>query len=238
MDRKIGCYQVLEKLSSDFMFLVEDSTGAKKVLKQYEENSNWIFNQRETEILMSLKHKSILPPSEVFMWEGLRYAIYEYINSDNLQSYLKKKVSLTEKEVLDILTQIIDTYQFIKKNKLIHGNLKPTNILITEDNQITIKLTDFLLNSKKQKNSTYGKFIDPEVISDNIKPSIMSDIYSIGRIIKLLTESTNSHNTTTSELIKDCLQFDIRKRIKFDVLKSHQYFTSLPPVYKFFHGNF
>ena len=53
-------------------------------------------------------------------------------------------------------------------------------------------------------------------------------------LIKDITPST----AICTKLIKDCLHTDTNKRIKFDILKLHPYFTSNYPLYKPFRGNF
>ena len=235
MDKKIGCYQILQELSKNSVFLVEDGAGTKKILKQYDASSNRILSPYEIKVLMNLKHKNILAPSDVFMEKELQCAVYEYSSSNNLLNYLKKKGKLTDIELLKISEQIIDAYQFLKDNELIHGNIKPNNILIDDDEQLTIKLTDFLFFLKKQRR--YGKFVAPEIASGEIKPNIISDIYSIGRVIKFLLKNTESSSDTCSRLVKDCLEINPDERIKFDILALHPYFKSVPLVYKHFRGN-
>ena len=65
----------------------------------------------------------------------------------------------------------------------------------------------------------------------------MSDIYSIGAIMKLLLENTETSNHAYTKLIENCLQTDPKKRIQFDVLILDPYFTSIYPPYKLVHGN-
>ena len=185
------------------MFFAQDNTGADKVIKQYELTSTWALNQHEIEVLMKMRHKNILPPSDVYAKGGFRYAVYEYSKSNNLQNFLAKKRELTEKEVLTISRQIIDAYKFIKDNGLIHGNIKPTNILVTDENELTIKLTDFLINSKRQDYLINDKYLPPEITSGKIKPNNITDLYYVGAIMKLFSTSIRSSNEIYLQLIDD-----------------------------------
>ena len=187
--------------------------------------------------LLHLYHKNLLLPSDTFKTKEFIYAVYEYSKLDNLQNYLQRKGKLTQEDCLSISRQIIDGYKFIKGKGLIHGNIKPTNILVDESDHLTIKLTDFLLCHSKKKDLSKDKFIAPEIASKEKDPNIISDIYSIGAIMQLLLESTEISTDICTTLIKDCLQTDPDKRIKFDVLTLHPYFTSTYPVYKLFNGN-
>ena len=183
-----------------------------------------------------IQHKNLLPPSDVFIKGKFIYAVYQYSNLDNLQSYLMKKGKLTQEELLTISRQIINGYELIKNKGLIHGNIKPTNILIDENDNLTIKLTDFMFRINEKKDLSNDKFIAPEIASKEKNPNTISDVYSIGSIIKLLLERTKTSNDTCAKLIKDCLQNDPTKRIQFDVLSLHPFFTSIYPTYKLFYG--
>ena len=236
MESKIGRYLILEQLSPGSVFLAEDSAGTKKLLKQYELTSNFVLSDFVIKILVALKHKNILPPSDIFTEGNFKYAVYDYNNADNLQNYLKKRGKLTQEESLRISRQIIDAYEFIQNKGLIHGSIKPTNILIDENDGLTIKLTDFLLRLNKGKDLSKDKFTAPEIASKEKSPNILSDVYSIGAIIKLLSESTETFTDTSTRLIEDCLQTDSNKRIQFNALTLHPYFTSIHPIYKLFQG--
>ena len=145
MGTKIGRYKVLEKLTKDSVFLAENSAGDKKIIKQHELTSSLILSPLELKTLMNLQHINILPPSDVFTKGKFRYVVYEYSDANNLQNYIKDKGKLTEEEILTISKQIIDAYEFLQENRLIHGNIKPTNILINEDSRfkfISIKETN------------------------------------------------------------------------------------------------
>ena len=137
----------------------------------------------------------------------------------------------------NISRQLINAYQFIQDKGLIHGNINPTNILVDEHDNFTIKLTDFMFGLNKQKNLMNDKFIAPEIVLKEKDPNIISDVYSIGAIIKLLLENIETSTDTCKKLVTDCLQTDPNKRIQFDQLILHPYFTSIYPVYKFSYGN-
>ena len=97
------------------------------------------------------------------MTEKGQCVVYEYINCNNLETYFEKKETLTKDEVFAIIKQIIDGYQFIKDNGLIHGNIRPSNILVIEKDTPIIKLTDFMINSRNIKDLTNDKYLAPEI---------------------------------------------------------------------------
>ena len=143
----------MEKVVPGSVFLAEDDTGATKILKQYECDSGFVLSEGDVRTLINLQHVNLLPPTDIIVEGKFRYAVYEYSNLDNLQEHVKKKGKLTEKELSNISKQIINGYQFIKDKGLIHGNIKPTSILIDENGKLTIKLSA----ESGQKNQMFDK---------------------------------------------------------------------------------
>ena len=68
--------------------------------------------------------------------------VMENIEGCNLLHLLSTSGELPEEQIIDISLQIIVSLRFLhlKSKKCIHGNLKPTNILITQNNEV--KLAD------------------------------------------------------------------------------------------------
>ena len=77
----------------------------------------------------------------------------DYIKGESLSSRLKKTgVPLSEKEVLNILNQILDALEEVHNLKIWHLDLKPGNILI--DNEGNVVLIDF--GASKQMSTSDG----------------------------------------------------------------------------------
>ncbi len=140
---------------------------------------------------------------------------YEYFNNKdnfviimelcdkNLSKLLTEKIINNKeeifniKELLEILSQLNNTFKIMKENKIIHRDLKLENILIKYDDKdqtkFTIKLADYgsskKLNSlsKNYLNSNVGTFIynAPEILKGE-KYNYKCDLWSLGIIIYCL----------------------------------------------------
>ena len=128
---------------------------------------------------------------------------YKKVNEDT-KSIIEKekekitKVDYTEDEIRYFLRQIIKGVSYLHHNGIIHKDLKPDNILISNTNKI--KITDFNVSSllKDKKNDHIGKkfegtlyFRAPETCQDNENNDINIrgkplDIWSIGVIAYIL----------------------------------------------------
>lgn len=143
--------------------------------------------QREYTILTQLES-----PFIVRVWElrkdpqvGL-CIVMEYIDGQPLDSWLRSKPSLRQRH--QILKEILDTVQYLHSKQIIHGDLKPGNILITNGGN-HIKLLDLGLADKDEFAQTNlgctRRYAAPEQISGEDIDS-RTDIFALGAIIRLL----------------------------------------------------
>lgn len=104
------------------------------------------------------------------------YVITEYIHGTTLSDILK--VTLNMDTIYDILYKIIKALALIHKYDIIHGDIKPDNIMIRENKQPV--LIDFGLSCLKQKCYARGSllYMAPEIFSTSYL-STKSDIWSL-----------------------------------------------------------
>ena len=81
-------------------------------------------------LLRKLKHPHILPLLDAGFHEGFPYIVSEYAPNGSLADVLHHQPPLLG-ESLRILTQIGQALSFAHRRQIIHGNLKPTNILFS-----------------------------------------------------------------------------------------------------------
>ncbi|NLL02210.1 MAG: Stk1 family PASTA domain-containing Ser/Thr kinase [Mollicutes bacterium] len=149
--------------------------------------------QREALSASSLSHPNIVEVYDVGEDNGLYYIVMEYIEGKHLKQLLRRRGSLTVKEVIDIMLQITDGMAAAHDSYIIHRDIKPQNIMILENG--LVKITDFgiamALNGTQltQTNSVMGSvhYLPPEQASGK-GSTIQSDIYSMGILMyELLT---------------------------------------------------
>lgn len=149
--------------------------------------------QREALSASSLSHPNIVEVYDVGEDNGLYYIVMEYIEGKHLKQLLKKRGSLTVREVVDIMLQVTDGMSAAHDSYIIHRDIKPQNIMILENG--LIKITDFgiamALNATQltQTNSVMGSvhYLPPEQACGK-GATIQSDVYSMGILMfELLT---------------------------------------------------
>ena len=151
--------------------------------------------QREALSASSLSHPNIVEVYDVGEDTGNYYIVMEYIEGKHLKQLLKRRGSLTLREVIDIMLQITDGIGAAHESYIIHRDIKPQNIMILENG--LVKITDFgiamALNGTQltQTNSVMGSvhYLPPEQASGK-GSTIQSDGYSMGILMYELLSGT------------------------------------------------
>ena len=122
------------------------------------------------------------------------YIVMEYIGGQSLKLGLKdgKAEKLPVKEAIAYLLEILPALSYLHSIGLVYNDLKPENIMLTEEQ---LKLID--LGAVSRINSfgyLYGTpgFQAPEIVRTG--PTIATDIYTVGRTLAALTLNLRTRN--------------------------------------------
>lgn len=95
---------------------------------------------REIEILSNLYHPNIVRYYSCWK-DGIFYYLQMEYCPQNLKNYMMQRKEEPNRYDVELLHQIMNGIEYLHEQKLIHCDLKPDNILLTETNQI--KIADF-----------------------------------------------------------------------------------------------
>ncbi len=122
------------------------------------------------------------------------YIVMEYIGGQSLRRSLKdgKSEKLPVAEAIAYLLEILPALSYLHSIGLVYNDLKPENIMLTEEQ---LKLID--LGAVSRINSfgyLYGTpgFQAPEIVRTG--PTIATDIYTVGRTLAALTLNLRTRN--------------------------------------------
>ena len=192
-----GRYEIIERVGNGGMATVYKAKDkvlnrfvAVKVLKEeFTTDEEFIrrFNA-EAQAAACLTHPNIVSVYDVGHEEGIHYIVMELIQGKTLKQIINEDGTLPWKWSLNIAIQIASALEAAHKNNIIHRDIKPHNIIITEDG--VAKVTDFGI-AKAVSNSTITAFgttigsvhyFSPEHARGGFTDA-KSDLYSLGIVM-------------------------------------------------------
>lgn len=225
-------YEVLCKLgegAQSVVYSVSDRQNqgalkaAKILKKEFARKSSPQHMIKEFHILESVDHPNLIRVFDC-QFDGedrLPVFITECIEAaEGLEILLNDSHQLSFSHKIQILFQMLEAIRFLHSKKIIHGDLKPSNILLVPA-KITsgylVKLIDFgvsqdLLSEVEKKRAGTPYYIAPEVLESGLISA--SDLYSLGVILYRLFFS--SALPYQGRNIQDIFSCHLQKRSLFE----------------------
>ncbi|MEZ4667135.1 MAG: protein kinase [Anaerolineae bacterium] len=165
--------------------------------------------QREARELAKLEHPNIITIYQYGELEGLYFLAMKLIKGRDLAQEFKRLRAAGQKmevrRILHILEQIAAALDYAHSNSIVHRDVKPSNILVTDDD--TAILTDFGLVMRSSTQTTLGtafgtpRYISPEQATASHKALPQSDVYSLAVVLyELLTGEPPFKGDTPMEI--------------------------------------
>lgn len=196
--KKIGSYTIRKKIGEGGMgsvFLGERTDGefehrvAIKIIRHgHATEQNILRFRREQQILAGLNHPRIARLFDGgFTEDGYPYIIMEYIDGKPITEFCRANNCSIEEKV-ELFRKVLRAVQYAHENLVIHRDLKPGNILVTESREV--KILDFGISKLLEEEESLSitrtgsrllslKYAAPEQIRQkNITTS--TDLYSLG----------------------------------------------------------
>ncbi len=184
---------------------------ALKVLAPHAAGPSFIERfHREQHILASLDHQNITRMLDAGVSDtGQPYLVMEYIDGVHLDDFCdRRQLGITAR--IQVFLQICDAVAYAHRNLIVHLDLKPSNILVTEDG--LVKLLDFgtskLIQPETLLTTTVlatPAYASPEQLR-NEPVTTACDIYSLGAILfELLTGQLDRARTSAAIMFERAL---------------------------------
>ncbi len=201
MESKIlgGRYELLERVGMGGMAVVYKATDkmlgrnvAVKILREeFKENEEFIRRFKvESQAAASLSHQNIVQIYDVGEEDGLHYIVMELLEGVTLKSYINSKNGiLSKRESMNFAMQICRALEHAHSKHVIHRDIKPQNIVLTESGKI--KVADFGIARAANNTTTVNSgqyavgsahYLSPEQARGGYTDN-RSDIYSFGVVL-------------------------------------------------------
>ena len=168
------------------------------VIKKVKDHCSGLMNNRiEVDILKSLHH-TYLPQVYDFLEidDGI-FTVMDYISGHDLMYYLESGYQFPEEQIVLWMKQLCEVLAYLHSRKppIIHCDIKPGNIMITDEGNIC--LIDFNISLDGENNKDLvglsGLYASPEQVKkaeykmrygsgDKVKMDQRTDIFSLGAV--------------------------------------------------------
>lgn len=188
-------YKIVEKIGDGGMALVYKAKCqllnrfvAVKILRpEFATEKEFLSKfDKESQAAASLSHPSIVNIFDVGVDGDIRYIVMELVTGITLKKYIRdQKDFLSNQEILNISKQIAEAIEHAHANHIIHRDIKPHNILMSNDGRV--KVSDFGIaraitsSTVVSSNEVVGSvhYTSPEQARGGFVDE-RSDIYSMG----------------------------------------------------------
>ena len=137
----------------------------------------------EAKLLSRLSHPNIVPILTAFTAHGTAYYVMPHVEGTELHKAAPAPGSLTAEWLLPVLEKILSALGYLHAQGLIHRDIKPTNILMSEDSEpILIDFGTARTLESTQSHTHIGTpgFMPLEQLSPKGKRGPWTDFYALG----------------------------------------------------------
>jgi serine/threonine-protein kinase len=199
----IGKYKIVSPLGSGgfgTVYLAEDTWIDKKVaIKVPHRQANLDFGEllHEPRLLAALNHPNIVSVLTAEKQDGVFFIVMEYVPGETLEALIIREGTLDLTRALDFTCQICNAVDHAHRQGVIHRDLRPGNVLVTE--QGLIKVADFgtsrFLEIAAHGTTVIGSppYMAPEQFHG--KAVFASDLYSLGVTMYQMLTGTLPYET-------------------------------------------
>ncbi|MFQ6037376.1 MAG: protein kinase [Candidatus Aminicenantales bacterium] len=187
--QKVGKYEIVRSLGSGgfgSVFLAKDTwLNIYVAIKVPHKQSMELFKLlKEPRLQAALNHPNIVRMITAEKKNKVFFMVMEYVKGTTMEKILEKEKVLDFDQASEYIIQIADAVNHAHSNKIVHRDLRPSNIIISDEGKV--KITDFgtsvWLNNVPYASTRIGSppYMAPEQFMG--KATFRSDIYSIGCI--------------------------------------------------------
>lgn len=230
-------YEIIKQINETTYLALKKNTVF--VLKKIGVEDTQIYHK-----LMGINHENVIRVYELTVIDDEFYAVCEYVQGKTLSEIISTNGPFEESFAKQIIFDLCDGLEVIHSTGLIHRDISPNNVMITDSGRA--KIIDFGI-SRIRKNSgnadtqilgTQG-FAAPEQYGFS-QTGRKADIYSLGVLINyMMTGCLPKEKAVTgnfSEIVVKCTQmdenqrFDSAQELKFAIDKKFRFYKFIRKI--------
>jgi hypothetical protein len=186
VDSQIGPYKIIGEITQGTFepaFEAVDRASDKRVTLKYlgsQADSSDIRERLHSESLARLNHPNAARLFGFVCRDERIYLVMEFVEGQTLASRLKEQDRFDPVVALGLFHQLLSAVSFAHNLGVIHGNLRPSNIMVTDVG--LVKVLDFPVSYILGNSGPFDYYAAPEQVSGDPLDA-RSDIYSLGMLL-------------------------------------------------------
>jgi serine/threonine protein kinase/WD40 repeat protein len=148
--------------------------------------------EREMEAIGRLDHPSVVRATDAGQWSGAHYLVMEYVQGIDLSALAQQAQQqgpLSVADACELVRQAALGLQYVHEHGLVHRDVKPSNLMLTQAGQVKILDLGLALlrgGDRSHQLTDAGQalgtadYMAPEQAIDSRHVDIRADIYSLG----------------------------------------------------------
>ncbi len=160
------------------VYYAENKIGkaaAIKFLKKKFKRELYIYDRfiKGAKIMFTLNHPNIRKVIDIVVVDGIPAIIMEYLEGETLLDKIKNKRKIGDKYLKYYFDQCVLALRYTGRKKVIHRNIKPSNIFISKNNQVKImnfqivEIKEVIWRTKRLEALETIIYMSPEQIYDD-----------------------------------------------------------------------
>lgn len=161
--------------------------------------------EREVELLQQLNSDSIVKVYDQFPLGDNFYIVMEFVDGLNVEQYVQKYGAIPYERATRFMVKILEAMQFVHEKNFVHRDMKPSNIMIRNDERICILDFGIAKDMGSQGGGTVigtiigsDGYMSPEQ-ADGFSIDHRADIYALGCVFYYMLTGHHAYNTLSSD---------------------------------------
>lgn len=170
----------------------------------------------EIKILYSLNFLNVVRVFNYYLYPELftGYILMEYVKGSNIYDYIKNNPD----RLNDIFIQTIEGFRHLEDNKILHRDIRPDNIMVSENG--IVKIIDFGFGKNIEFADNFDKSISlnwrysiPNEFSTKTY-DFRTELYFVGKLFEELIKENQLENFAYSKTLGDMIDINYETRIQ------------------------
>lgn len=205
--------------------VIDEHFVCKKYSPYVDEFKNDLFQKfiQEIKLLHLVGHSNVVRIFNYYLYpdQCAGYILMEYVEGTDILTYLKNYPEKTN----EIFLQVVKGFQYLEDRKILHRDIRPANIMVT--NGGVVKIIDFGFGKHINESNDFDKSITlnwwcepPNDFSSDLY-NFSTEVYFVGKLFeKIILESKVEHFAYKAILKKMCHKNPVDRMQSFSELDS------------------